>query len=115
MPTISPFTPQTGSIGGTVSLVASTASANVQLPPGGGTQLRVINTGSLTVYVGFGASTVTTSTAWGMPILSNAAPEKFTVDTLYNAGSVGNALTYMAAISSVTNTLPIYVTRGEGF
>lgn len=116
MPTLSPFSPQTGSITGTVNIIASTGTANVQLPPGGGTQLRLLNTASLQTYVAFGASTVTVSTGWGMPLAANmVVPEKVTVDTFYNAGSVGNQMGYMAAIASVTTTLPIYVTRGEGF
>src|SRR5689334_12568469 len=116
MPTISPMTPQTGSTTGTVNMTASTASANVALPLGGGNQIRIVNTASVVVYVSFGASTVTTSTAWGMPILSNNNPAAiFTLDTNYASGSTANQMGYMAAIASVATTTPIYVTRGEGF
>ncbi len=115
MATISPFTPQTTSTNGTVSMIASTGSTNVQLPQGGGQQLRILNTASLAVYVGFGTSTVTTSLAWGMPLPAGMTiPEMVTVDTTAT-GSAGSQMTFMAAIASVTTTLPIYVTRGEGF
>lgn len=115
MPTISPMTPQTGSTTGTVNMTASTASANVQLPLGGGNQIRVLNTASVLVYISFGSSTVTASTGWSMPILSNNNPPAiFTLDTL-PGGSAANQMGYMAAIASVATTLPIYVTRGEGF
>lgn len=116
MPTINPMTPQTGSTTGTVNITASTASANVALPLGGGTQVRIVNTASVLVFVSFGTSTVTTSVAWGMPILSNNNPPAiFTLDSNYASGSTANQMGYMAAIASVATTLPIYVTRGDGF
>jgi hypothetical protein len=115
MPTISPMTPQTGSVLGTVNIIASTASTNILLPLGGGNQVRIINTASIQVFVSFGASTVTASTGWSMPILVNCnPPERFTLDQIAT-GSAGSQLTYMAAIASSATTLPIYVTRGEGF
>lgn len=105
MPTISPFTPQQAK---TTSITASTASANVALPGGAGQQVRVINTASIQVYLAFGASTITASTSTDMPMLANAAPEKFTVP-------IGSVVSYMAAIASAATTLPVFVTQGEGF
>lgn len=116
MPTISPFTPQTGTIAGTISFSVTSTSSNGALPLGGGTQLRIVHNASVQIYISFGASTVTTSIANGMPIMASApAAEKVTVDTQYNAGSVGNQMTYVAAIASVPTTGFIWVTRGDGF
>ncbi len=114
MPTISPFTPQVNSTFTTANIVPSTSTSNVALPLGGGSQVRVYNATSVTCYIQFGTSTVTTSTSWGMPIASNNVPEKFTLDTVAT-GSAGSQLTYMAAMASVGTTIGIFVTRGEGF
>jgi hypothetical protein len=106
MPTISPLTPQPA---GTVSITASTASANVALPGGGGSQVRLLNNASILVYVAFGASTVTASTSTDMPLAPGGIPERFTIDA--NTSKIS----YMAAIASAATTLPLYATRGEGF
>lgn len=106
MPTISPLTPQPA---GTASITASVASANVILPTGGGSQVRLLNNASVIVYVAFGTSTVTASTSTDMPLPPGGVAERFTVDA--NASKI----TYMAAIASVATTQPVFVTKGEGF
>lgn len=114
MPTISPFTPQTGSAG-SASLVATVATSNVLLPLGGGSQMRVCHTGSVIAYVNFGASTVTASasTPIGFP-MNPGTTQIFTLDTIAT-GSAGNLFTYAAAAGSATSVAPIIFTRGEGF
>ena len=112
MPTISPFTPQSGSAG-SVNIVASTASANVALPLGGGNQMRVCHTGSVICYVNFGASTVTASLVIGFP-MNPGQTEIFTLDTIAT-GSAGGQFTYAAVIGSAASVAPIVFTRGEGF
>ncbi len=114
MPTISPFTPQSGSAGSAL-IVASTASANVALPLGGGSQLRVCHTGSVPCYVNFGTSTVTASasTPIGWPMNPNTS-QIFTVDTIAT-GSGGSQMTYAAVAGSAASVGPIIFTRGEGF
>ncbi len=106
MPTISPFTPTPAK---TVNITASTASSNVQLPTGvSGSQVRLLNTASVTVFVAFGSSTVTASTGTDMPLLSSGNSEKVTID-------LGSKITYMAAIAAAGTTSPVYATVGEGF
>src|SRR5215472_6270487 len=112
MPTISPFTPQIGSAG-SVNLVASTATANVLLPLGGGNQMRVCHTGSVICYVNFGASTVTASVGIGFPMNPNTM-QIFTLDQIAT-GSGGSQLTYAALIGTVASVSPTVFTRGEGF
>lgn len=123
MPTINPFTPQTN---GTVGLVASTGSSVIQLAAGTGTQVRVINTGSLTCYIEFGASTIVASAGSSMPILSMLSTAStgqiFTIPGGGFApglgGSVASTATtgqYAIAIASVTTTGGLFFTRGEGF
>ena len=114
MPTISPMTPQVGSAG-SIALIASTATANVVLPLGGGSQMRACNTSSVIVYINFGTSTVTASatTPIGLPMNPNTM-QIFTLDTIAT-GSGGSQYTYAAAAGSAASTAPIVFTRGEGF
>jgi hypothetical protein len=113
MPTISPFTPQMGSAGSS-SLVASTATANIALPVGGGSQIRVCHGGSVLCYVNFGSSTVTASTGIGFPMNANTT-EIFTLDTAYAAGTTTNQYTYVALFGSAASVTATVFTRGEGF
>lgn len=114
MPTISPFTPQIGSAG-SASLVASTTTANVQLPLGGGSQIRVCHTGSVIAYVNFGASTVVASatTPVGFP-MNPGTMQIFTFDTIATGSGPGQT-TFVAAIGTAASVSPIIFTRGEGF
>jgi hypothetical protein len=114
MPTISPFTPQTN---GTVNVTASTSSQYVQLPTGAGTQVRVLSSASVTVYLEFGASTVVASVGTSMPIFTaTLVPEKITIPASGVVGSVATSGTQFAiAIASVATLGAIFVTRGEGF
>lgn len=112
MPTISPFTPQMGSAG-SANLIASTATANILLPIGGGSQLRACNTSSVIVYINFGTSTVTASTGIGFP-MNPATTQIFTLDTIATGSGPGQ-YTYAAAIGTAASTAPIVFTRGEGF
>lgn len=114
MAAIDPFTPQVGSAG-SASLIASTATANVLLPLGGGKHMRVCNTSSVIVYINFGASTVTASASTPIGFPMNPSTERiFTLDTVAT-GSAGSLLTYAAAIGSAASTAPVIFTRGEGF
>jgi hypothetical protein len=114
MPTISPFTPQTGSAGSS-GLVPSVATANVLLPLGGGNQIRVCHTGSVIAYVNFGASTVAASATTPIGFAINPGQTQiFTFDQIAT-GSAGNQFTYAAAAGSAASVSPIIFTRGEGF
>lgn len=110
MPTISPFTPQTA---GTVNVTASTSSQAIKLATGGGTQARIYNTASVSVYIEFGASTAAASAGVSMPI-GAATGTQYEMVTIPVSTSVGTDI-YMAAVASVGTTLPIFATRGEGF
>jgi hypothetical protein len=112
VPTIDPFTPQ---VGGTVNITASTSSTVIAIPSGSGTQLRLVNTASVAVFVEFGASTQTASVGVSMPILpsANTPATIVTIDTAATGGA--NKMAFVAVTASATTTTPIYITRGEGF
>jgi hypothetical protein len=112
MPTISPMTPQTGSAG-SVNIIASTTTANILLPVGGGSQLRVSNTSSVIVYINIDSSTVTASTGIGWP-MNPGQTEIFTLDTTAT-GSAGSIQLYAAVFGSAASVAPVIFTRGEGF
>lgn len=114
MPTISPFTPQVGSAG-SIAVIASTSASLLQLPLGGGSQIRVVNTASIPTYMDFGASTVTASASTPVGIIMNAAStEIFTFDTIAT-GTVGNKTQYVSVLASAATTTLVIFTRGEGF
>jgi hypothetical protein len=117
MPTISPFTPQQA---GTVNLTASTSATLLQLASGGGTQLKINNTASVTVYIEWGASTVVASINVSYPMLTNTGGNRPSdTITIDKGGTVGSVPTsgaiFVSAIASTATTLPIFFTRGEGF
>lgn len=96
------FTP----VGATVSAAVTGSSAATALTAfaglGGGT-VRVNNIGTQTIFIAFGASTVTAATATGMPMIAGAT-EVFTV---------GPGVTHIAAIAATTGST-VYVTSGQG-
>lgn len=103
-PSASAFRPVAGQ---TSSISATAASSRVAVPGGGmnGT-VRVVNSGSVTVFVRFGTSSVTATTNTDIPILAGAAESlDFTSDD-------GTAV-YIAAITA-SSTATVYVTRGQG-
>jgi len=93
----SPFAP--GSV--TLTVAASTTSQSATLPTGAGYQLRLVNAGSVLLYVKTGAANVTADNT-GTPILPNSR-EIFTVD-----GAATTIVTYASATAG-----PLLVTRGE--
>lgn len=102
---VSPFTP----IAPTVNITATNVTGNVQLTDasGGvagyaGKVARVVNAGTLPVFIKFGGSTVTAAAATDMPIMPGATE-------LFQLG----AETYMAAITA-TGSATVYVTSGQG-
>ena len=91
--------------GRTVNVDVSSSSQAVPLGLAGPGQIRVMNDGSATVWLNWGLSGVTATTAAGMPI----GPGVHEVITIRNFG----AATYMAAIAA-GSTGKIYFTPGEG-
>jgi len=99
------FTP----ISPTVNLSATSSSSRVAKTPlptnsGGAThEIRLVNTGTVTVFVEFGDSTVTAAVATGLPILPN------TVEAFMLSASQ----THIAGITS-SGTATLYATTGLG-
>lgn len=87
---------------GTAALAVSTTSASVLLDGGPAFAVRIVNTGSVTAFVRFGATTPT-AVATDMPLLSGMT-EVFTVPV--------GAL-YIAAITSASTTT-LAITSGGG-
>lgn len=87
----------------TVNIASGASSANVQFQtsPGLSRHLRVLNTGTVTVFVEFGQSGVVASTTTSMPVLSNEVE-------IFGVGDC----TWVAAISASSAT--VYFTPGEG-
>lgn len=112
MPTISPFTPQ---IAKTVNIVPCAASANVLVTTNGASQIRVLNTTSVTAFIAFGASTVTASTTTDMPLFPAVGGGDYEVYTVPVAGSIYMAAANAVSASASATTLAIYATPGEGF
>ena len=95
--------------GSTVNLTASTTSSRVakaSLPSSSSPaphEMRVVNTGTVVVYIEFGDSTVAASSATSMPILPNTV-ESFMVNA---------SQTHIAAVSS-SGTPTLFFTTGLG-
>lgn len=92
--------------GSTVNLAVTNSTGSVALPQAGNKGLwnvRVNNLGSATVFINFGTSAVTATTAAGMPITA-AAPEVF---------SVPDGATHVAAITA-SGTATVYFTASTG-
>jgi hypothetical protein len=86
-----------------ISVSASSQALNLER----GDQVRVMNNGSATVWIRFGASGVTVTAANGMPIPPGAI-EVFSVPM-----NLVNADVYVAAIAAGA-TGSIYFTPGDG-
>lgn len=90
--------------GATVNLAVTTSTGSVALTGvGNGGNVRVYNAGSATIFINFGTSTVTATTAAGIPIPSGAIE-------IY---SVGASITHVAAITA-SSTATAYFTTGQG-
>lgn len=90
--------------GSTVNLTAGTTTGSIALSGvGTGGTVRVLNTGTVTVFINFGTSAVTATLAAGIPIPPNV-PEAF---------CVGASITHMAAITA-SGTAVTYATTGQG-
>lgn len=94
-----PFTPNSA---GTVNLSASTSSGTVSLGAKGD-QLRLYNSGTVTVFYEVGAAGVSASASTAVPLPSGA------VEVI----SISEAHTTLAAITA-SSTATIYATRGNG-
>lgn len=95
-----------GQVGNTVNTAVSTAGTSrvaVTRPNMGTQTVRIVNSGTETIFLQFGKdNTVTASTTTGMPMLGN------TVETFL----LPNDITHIAAVAaSAGNTM--YVTTGE--
>ncbi len=94
---IMPFRPT-----GTVSLAASTSSANAALT-GGGDSVVVTNTTASLAYIRFGADATVAATAADMPVLANARVML----------GVNSLIAYAAAVL-VSGSGTVLLTRGDG-
>lgn len=104
-PAIEAFTPGT-----TVSLSATTSSANVALPAPTGklkTQLRLYNAGSVVVFVKIGQGPGLAAATSDMP-LAPGVPE------IVSVPDAGGATIYLAGITA-SSSGTVYATSGEGF
>lgn len=102
MQSYSPFIPGAAA---TVNIDVSSSSQSVDLGTFiGEQQLRVFNNGTATVWVEFGASTVTAALATGMPV-GPGVTEILTIR--------GGSAIYAAAIAAAS-TGKIYFTPGNG-
>lgn len=95
------FIPQ----GNTVTFSATTTSSNAQVVPAGpqAQSVRVVNSGSVIVYLAFGQTSAVTANNTSIPMLGNSV-EVF---------ALPNASTYMA-VNASSATATVYVTAGEG-
>lgn len=103
---IRPFAPVFGQ---TVSISATTTSANVALATGlpqGEFQMRVYNAGTDTVYVNFGDSTAAAATT--DHIVPSGAVEVITINN-----PAKSPITYAAA-KAASSTATVYFTPGHG-
>lgn len=109
MATNVPFTPQAGK---TVNLVPTAATSNVLVSSLGVSQVRLVNTSSVVVYVALGASTVTASATTDMPLNPGVGASDYEILTV----SI-NSPVYLAVATSVSvaATGAIFATPGEGF
>lgn len=95
-----PFTPI-----GSTSNIAVTATSQVLLVPSIGNTsgtLRIINSGSQTIFLNFGSSAAVATVAAGMPMLPN------TVETF-----ASGQFTHIAVIAPATGST-LYITSGAG-
>lgn len=97
-------TPAFSPMGSTVNLAATTTTGNVALSGfgAGGGNVRLYNSGTVTVFVAFGGSAVAATTTASMPLPAGAV-EVF---------AVGEVL-YLAGITA-SGTATVYATIGQG-
>lgn len=95
-----PFSP----VGDTVNVAVTATSQALALTSLGtmGGSVRIGNIGTQTVFIAFGSSSVTTTTAAGIPILPN------TVEVFALGG-----VTHVAAIATAVGST-LYATSGQG-
>lgn len=87
---------------GTVNMTAGVASATLQYQTGNfADSVRVVNVGSVTVFIEFGGSAITAAVATGMPIVAGAT------EVFYGRHQ------YVAAITG-SGSAVIYFTPGNG-
>jgi len=86
-----------------IAVTASSQVLAINSTPIGVRSVRVVNTGTQTIFLKFGISTTTATLADGFPVLSN------TVETFL----LQNEVTHVACIASATGST-LYVTVGEG-
>jgi len=98
-----PFRPRPA---GTVNIDVSSTSQAVALVEANSTQVRVMNDGTATAWINWGATGVTAAVATGVPV----GPGVTEVITIYDIG----APLYIAAIAA-GSTGKIYFTPGVGF
>ena len=91
--------------GNTVSAATTASSQALQInaTPIGNRTIRIANVGNQTIFVSFGLSTVTASTATSTPIQAGS------VETFF----IRNETSHVAHIAGSTGS-SIYVTIGEG-
>lgn len=99
MITVRPFQP----VGASTSISATTSSASAAITgvPRGTSTVRIVNSGTVVVFLKFGTSGVTAAVT-DMPMLGG------TVETF----QIRNDITHVAAITS-SGTATVYITSGE--
>lgn len=99
---MTPFSP----VGDTVNIAVTAASQALLLTSLGATSgtVRLVNIGNQTIFLKFGTSGTTTTTAAGFPLMPNTAE-------IFAFGS--NAITHVAVIAATTGST-LYATSGQG-
>lgn len=100
---VRPFAPAQGA--STQNIAVTSSSQSYALSPAGigYRSIRVVNTGTIPIFIAFGTSTVTASLSTSMPI-QPASVELFTLD---------QDVTHIAVIASGTGPA-LYTTIGQG-
>lgn len=88
-------------IGATVTLSATTTSSNIAIDSGGGDKVRVVNTGTVPVFIGFGMTAPTVTVANGCAVAAGEGVELFK-----------GAAKFVGVITA-SGTATVYVTPGQ--
>lgn len=106
-----PFTPEGNTVLITAAVTAPTPE-QVASTTLGGNQYRVINNGSVTAFLGFGANA---ATATANAVAPTAGNSKFSIPLLAGTDEILTFLPNMYATAvTLSSTATVYITPGDG-
>lgn len=106
-----PFTPEGNTVLITAAVTAPTPE-QVASTTLGGNQYRVINNGSVTAFLGFGANA---ATATANAVAPTAGSSKFSIPLLAGTDEILTFLPNMYATAvTLSSTATVYITPGDG-